>query len=458
MNWEIEHMETHLMLYFVNATLFALYGFVMFNTGSLVKKPRFNRAFTQIAMSVTGFVFGFLEAAFLPYMWNFILMYFSMILIHTVVYTDTTLFSTLFDSGYFPLNVVVGQGIIQSAISLITGKGILELYESPESRCIILAFTTVFVILTALASSRIIPRQNFADLYKVKHYMSLVTAIELGLIVLLLVLLHAIGLQTHNPIITLHYLSIFVLIYLSFYLIMLFVVQVGIGEHKRVKQIDNLLGTQIEGYNRQADYIRSFRKYRHDFRDHIQTIDHLAQSGDFERLKNYIKEIRETQAAPGYKTYSNNTLIDAVINDCAASCERDGIRFDGTINVDGNLPLSDFDLSSLLLNLVQNAHEACQKPGVKDPFIRIASARKGNWNNFLIENSYNGVLKMKDGEYLTTKEEGSEQQGNGLRHVKQIVEANGGLINISPNEAVKEFSVFISFPILPGEDDTAKLH
>ena len=104
-------------------------------------------------------------------------------------------------------------------------------------------------------------------------------------------------------------------------------------------------------------------------------------------------------------------------------------------------PLKQDEMCILLGNLLDNAIEAVREVERKKRKIQVRMMTPNNM--FLLENQnpYEEVRKKTEQQYLTTKTDHT-LHGLGLGSVKQIVEKNGGFLEISDEN--QEFQVNIT--------------
>ena len=111
------------------------------------------------------------------------------------------------------------------------------------------------------------------------------------------------------------------------------------------------------------------------------------------------------------------------------------MNFSIDIRLPQQIPYGDFDLCMVLGNLLDNSYEALyhQTVGETKRFSLKMHYERGMLY-IKITNTYSGSLRkvMKDKEqiYLTTKRDTS-QHGNGLSHVKKMVQRYGGEVKIN---------------------------
>ena len=98
----------------------------------------------------------------------------------------------------------------------------------------------------------------------------------------------------------------------------------------------------------------------HDIKRHLLSIKELSNEKDFEGINKYIDNLYENYQIKYLRIYSDNKLINAIINRYMNTCKDKTIDFYCDIrDIDFSF-MYDNDITSLLDNLLENAIEATQ--------------------------------------------------------------------------------------------------
>lgn len=110
----------------------------------------------------------------------------------------------------------------------------------------------------------------------------------------------------------------------------------------------------------QQDYVIRTRKQLHETRNRYTLLKHYADLGDLEQLRGYLKEIFPSLGISAFTEYTGHSLIDAILGVQAAQAAQDGIYIEiDSDRLTGTVGVADNDITSLLMNLLSNAVEAC---------------------------------------------------------------------------------------------------
>ena len=116
----------------------------------------------------------------------------------------------------------------------------------------------------------------------------------------------------------------------------------------------------------------------------------MLQERDWEGLRGFLSRWKE-EANTSSPPLTGNYAMDAILQDAAKNAKRLGAAFTAEALVPKELPLPYQDLCPLLMNLLDNALEACAQ--VEDPakrFVRFRAAMQQGFLAIKCENSYRG--------------------------------------------------------------------
>ena len=142
-------------------------------------------------------------------------------------------------------------------------------------------------------------------------------------------------------------------------------------------QQDRALRTELavrsEHARLQQDYVRQTRELLHESRSRLTLISHYLDQEAWETLRSYLDGLLSPQWGADACQYSGNTLMDAVLTVELARAERAGVCVDLDLSpLPDTLPYADESLTSLLMNLLDNALEANERlPSPEDRWLTL---------------------------------------------------------------------------------------
>lgn len=212
----------------------------------------------------------------------------------------------------------------------------------------------------------------------------------------------------------------------------------------------NLLNLEYnENINKKIDeYSNLLRMYNHDFKNILGNIKDSIEIGDSVKAKEIISEFDgKIHSLKNYnKKFSNNSLINALLNRLSKECEDKDISFDFDCYIPDDIVITELDLLNIFNNLSSNAYEACSKQYCNEKrWIILKSYVKDK--NFIIyqANSFNGEIKYKKDRLITTKEN-KRSHGIGVESIKHIVNEANGMALVKVDKEKREFKFLIKIP------------
>ena len=191
---------------------------------------------------------------------------------------------------------------------------------------------------------------------------------------------------------------------------------------------------------------RSMRGWRHDYRNHIQTMKVYAENGDLEAIKRYLDELDDDLTTVDTVIKTGNPMTDAILNSKISLARSKHIEVRADAHIPVLLKISEIDLCCIIGNLFDNAIEASLELPEDKRMIRVYMDMKGSKLYISFTNFTAGKkLRSVSGRFASTK--GSDR-GLGLVRVDSIVERLGGYLS-----RASEDGAFTTEVLLPQSAD-----
>ena len=172
----------------------------------------------------------------------------------------------------------------------------------------------------------------------------------------------------------------------------------------------------------------------HDMNKHYSM---LRQMSGEESVQRYLDELLVQNASIRPVVRSGNAMLDVIINGKLTQAINAGVRIELVrTNAPEALPLSDTELCSLMMNLMDNAVDGVLGFGAQQPFIRLDMHIKNGFFVCCLENSAKKPEKTKAPE---------PGHGLGLKIIRQIVERCDGLLEMEQGE--DSYRVTLALPL-----------
>ncbi len=223
-------------------------------------------------------------------------------------------------------------------------------------------------------------------------------------------------------------------IYLIIFALLIILIAVSVVVVRRLMQ--RMTDKKIESYqsdllNKYYDEVenmyRQMRGWRHDYRNHIQSMKIYLSLDQLDELSAYLDSLADDLNSIDTMLKTGNVMADAILNSKLSLAQSKGIDISAAAKIPPEIPLSGTDLCVILGNLLDNAIEACEKiENTGDRFIRVYIGKLKSQLYISVSNSADGQMKKVGGDYRTTK---NGNHGFGLKRVDLIVERHAGYIN-----------------------------
>ena len=184
----------------------------------------------------------------------------------------------------------------------------------------------------------------------------------------------------------------------------------------------------IETHYREVDNMyRQIRGWRHDYRNHIQTMKAYAASGDLDAIRRYLDLLDEDLTTVDTVIKTGNPMTDAILNSKISLARSRDIPVIADAHVPVRLKSSEIDLCCILGNLFDNAIEASIQLPREQRLIRVYMDMKNTQLYISFTNFTAGKKLPREGSrFRSTKGEG---HGFGLVRIDAIVERLEGYIS-----------------------------
>ena len=204
----------------------------------------------------------------------------------------------------------------------------------------------------------------------------------------------------------------------------------GVLHAARTREKMRILEMQESQFESQQQYMESFARTRHDFRQNIRTMKNLFHEGDYEQLGKYIDEYYDSLPVPETRRYCSNTALNALLNYYAGKAKENDIPVSFRIDIPQKISVSDVDLCTIIGNILENAVTACLEIPAENRSLLLSGLVQNNRLYIVATNSFSGQVRERNGKYLSRRHSGS---GIGLKSIQTSAEKYHGKAEFSHN-------------------------
>ena len=171
-------------------------------------------------------------------------------------------------------------------------------------------------------------------------------------------------------------------------------------------------------------------------------IREYLRSGKLQELEAYLDAYTETLPDSQALVYCEHYATNALLGFFARQAKLNGVDLDVFVQLPEKTQLPETTLSVVLGNLLENALEACERTVGIEKKITVRGKLEMGSIFFAVSNGYEGKLRRdRSGKFLSTK---SSKRGMGLESVAQLVQSNGGVMEVEAENGI--FRVFVLLP------------
>ena len=230
------------------------------------------------------------------------------------------------------------------------------------------------------------------------------------------------------------------------YIIAVFIIYLylySVSEKNQLCEINHTQVQYIEALKANYDTISAnetrYKKFVHDVKNHVCTIERLIELGEYQQASSYIQIFRDNVPQKENSLLeTGNILFNAILLDKQRCFPH--IQFQTSGKIGASLDINDYDLCTIVSNLLDNALEYCQKNNFS--YIEVNLYQDDNFILFEFKNQVTQDFTMKHfGEKSTKKD---SNHGLGISNVKEALSNNRGKLTYELIDGFLSCKVIIS--------------
>ena len=212
------------------------------------------------------------------------------------------------------------------------------------------------------------------------------------------------------------------------------------------KQIDKRIAAYqrelIETHYQEVENMyRQIRGWRHDYRNHIQTMKVLAANGDMNAIREYLDMLDTDLNTVDTVVKTGNPMADAILNSKISLAQSKCITVHCDAHIPVKLKMSELDLCVIIGNLFDNAIEASLSLPEDQRLIRVYMDMKGTQLYISFSNiSASKKLPTLGKRFATTMGDGHVF---GLVRIDSIIERRDGYLSRNSEDGALTTEILI---------------
>lgn len=194
----------------------------------------------------------------------------------------------------------------------------------------------------------------------------------------------------------------------------------------------------LEHYQQVENYQQEIRMMRHEMKNQMLRLQGYLDEEDYPQIGKQLKTWFDEIAKVKHLHFTPNKSVNSLLSYKYCQAEEKGVTCEFQVEIPPNLAIDEYDLTSLLGNILDNAIEACDYcPEQRHIFLRL-SFRK-NCLFLICENTIDGLHRS-----FETRKEDTDNHGFGRACIQQIVDQYDGELTESWQEKsfIMELTLF----------------
>lgn len=372
---------------------------------------------------------------------NTLINFLSLAVIYFVLFIllcDIKKASALLHAILLPLFMMVGEFITIIIFSKVFEHGFNEFDKTTLSYAVEVFFSKLMYFILCIISIRIFSKN---ENIKNQNYLSIIIVPVSNSIIMLVFRYIIYKIEITSTIYYLWITAVCLLIATSFFVFVIY--------HRTIRKTQEAAELRIENQKFEAEK-NSFelvktaneemRRISHDYKNQLTQI---SQMNDVEEIYRYIEPVLQEVGTVTKIGISQNPTLDLIISKYTMICNNKNLSFG--VNVKGsNLSyIQDYELTSLMCNLLDNALEAAEQSAHKTIDLRIVA--KNMQDIIILGNSCDTPPQQKAGKLLTSKSD-KQLHGIGSKSIMRVVKKYNGIYDWEYDPENKTFETTIVFP------------
>lgn len=248
--------------------------------------------------------------------------------------------------------------------------------------------------------------------------------------------------------------SVFGISIISFLIILamnlvIFKVYILLAQEFEIRHQNTIYIQQLKAFeksNAEREQMQStFKKMRHDFKQHYSILSKLLKESQYEKAKDYMDSLKIISPENNIITSkTGNFILDTLINSKFALIPNNtSIDLLIEVNVPPVLPFQAADLGILFGNILDNAIEATLQNDNIKKYIRLFARYENQTLIITCINSFKHVLNVTpSGDFKTTKSNATDH-GYGIYSIKKVAIKYHGSVLIDYTEDVFTIKILL---------------
>ncbi|MCR4591042.1 MAG: GHKL domain-containing protein [Lachnospiraceae bacterium] len=202
-------------------------------------------------------------------------------------------------------------------------------------------------------------------------------------------------------------------------------------EAEKMRQQDRLKNMEKE-LRAYEENIKLVNRHQHDMRHYTRVLRQMLNEGDSEKALNYLEDLDDSLSNVPSMTYCDNRLINGILSVYHERLRKLNCHMKIRAGVPEKLSITDFDLSALISNILENAAEALEKlPEYERTMDVKLDHANGKLKGMIVNSCVPGTKFNEEGLPESTKK---IKSGIGTKNIRMVAEKYGGTVGFDEKD------------------------
>lgn len=182
----------------------------------------------------------------------------------------------------------------------------------------------------------------------------------------------------------------------------------------------------------------------HDIKNHLHTLDALAQQADNGEIRAYLQNLETSLGQTFHPRLSAEPILDAVLQRTKEECRQKGITFYCDVRQGCTGFMDAPSITALYGNLLSNAVEGAEGSRGRTVELRVTNHNQGIVISLV--NDCDTAPRTDNFGRLVTKKLDPQTHGVGLKSIERVVRRYSGIQTVYYDDQNRQFHHVIHFP------------
>lgn len=189
---------------------------------------------------------------------------------------------------------------------------------------------------------------------------------------------------------------------------------------------------------------KNLKILHHDVRHYSKMMDSLLEQKKYDEMRKVIGHVNDVAKENKVKRYCGNLVVNAILANMMDRASANGVNVRLDVAVSREIPVSDYEFTLVIANLLENALECVQEHEEESRWVEAKIHCRSDYLLLRTKNEYRGEIQLDSGTELPE----SRKKGNhglGMQSALLFSEKIGGSIVCNTDGGIFEMMVFAKF-------------